>query len=133
MNICTTRFNRVKIRLLNILAWFCYLNMVDVIIAISRKWISRNDYLVRLKEWLNINEHYILKLLLSSDTLVCKKKWHLCKKNDTRCKKKWHLLQKKCHPLQKKCHPLKKSNSHNIKLYDFNLNMIHFILIFYNK
>ena len=26
-----------------------------------------------------------------------------------------------------------KSNSHNIKLYDFYLNMIHFILIFYNK
>ena len=54
------------------------------------------------------------------------KKWHPLQK-------KWHLLQKKCHPLQKKWHPLKKSNSHNIKLYDFNLNMIHFILIFYNK
>ena len=26
-----------------------------------------------------------------------------------------------------------KSNSHNIKLYDFYLNMIHFILNFYNK
>ena len=36
-------------------------------------------------------------------------------KNDTRCKK---------------MSPLKKSNSHKIKLYDFYLNMIHFILNF---
>ena len=33
----------------------------------------------------------------------------------------------------KKMSPLKKSNSHNIKLYDFYLNMIHFILNLYNK
>ena len=34
--------------------------------------------------------------------------------------------------MQKKDTP-QKSNSHNIKLYDFYLNMIHFILNFYNK
>ena len=50
-------------------------------------------------------------------------------------------VAKKMTPVAKKSHPLlqqknvtpKKSNSHNIKLYDFYLNMIHFILIFYNK
>ena len=47
--------------------------------------------------------------------------------------KKKTPVAKKCHPLQKKCHPLKKSNSNNIKLYDFYLNMIHFILNFYKK
>ena len=51
---------------------------------------------------------------------------HWCKKNGT-C-----ATTKKYHPLQKKVTPQKK-NSHNIKLYDFNLNMIHFILNFYNK
>ena len=35
---------------------------------------------------------------------------------------KWHLLQQQKHP--------QKRNSHNIKLYDFYLNVIHFILIF---
>ena len=60
----------------------------------------------------------------------------VCKKNGT-CVKKRHPLQKKmtpvakkCHPLQKKWHPLRKSNSHNIKLYDFYLNIIYFILIY---
>ena len=42
-------------------------------------------------------------------------------------------VAKKMLPVAKKCQPLKKSNSHKIELYDFNLNMIHFILIFYNK
>ena len=41
-------------------------------------------------------------------------------------------VSKKCHPLQKNVTP-QKNNSHNIKLYDFYLNMIHFILNFYNK
>ena len=58
---------------------------------------------------------------------------HWCAKKMAPVQKKWHLLQKKCHLLQKKCHPFKKSNSHNIKLYDFYLNIIHFILKFYNK
>ena len=39
------------------------------------------------------------------------------------------LVYIKWHPLQK-IHP-NKSNSHNIKLYDFDLNMIHFMLIIF--
>ena len=36
-------------------------------------------------------------------------------------------VAKKMSPVAKKMSPLKISNSHNIKLYDFYLNMIHFI------
>ena len=43
------------------------------------------------------------------------------------------VQQQKMSPVAKQKSPLKKSNSHNIKLYDFNFNMIHFILNFYNK
>ena len=44
-----------------------------------------------------------------------------------------HWCAKKKTPVAKKMSLPQKSNSHNIKLYDFNLNMIHFILIFYKK
>ena len=47
------------------------------------------------------------------------KKDTCCKKNVTRCKKNNITPQK--------------SNSHNIKLYDFYLNMIHFMFNFYKK
>ena len=43
------------------------------------------------------------------------------------CTKKSYLLQ------QQKMSPHQKSNSFNIKFYDFYLNIIHFMLIFYNK
>ena len=43
-----------------------------------------------------------------------------------------HWCTKKCDQLQKKS-SVKKISLHNIKLYGFYLNMIHFILIFYNK
>ena len=46
--------------------------------------------------------------------------------------KKRHLLQKKMSPVAKKIVTPQKNKSHNIKLYDFYLNMIHFILNFYN-
>ena len=44
-------------------------------------------------------------------------------------KKMTPVAQKKCH-LLKKMTPLRNSNSDNIKLYDFYLNMIYFILIY---
>ena len=50
-------------------------------------------------------------------------------KNDTRCKKNG-TCAKKMSPVAKKKTPLRKSNSHNIKLYDFYLNIIYFILIY---
>ena len=53
------------------------------------------------------------------DTLVCKKMHLSNNKNNSSCKK-WNTLQK--------------NRSHNINLYDFfNINMIYFILIIYNK
>ena len=42
------------------------------------------------------------------------------------------VQQQKSHPLQKNVTP-QKSYSHNIKLYDFYLKIIHFILNFLNK
>ena len=45
------------------------------------------------------------------------------------CAKKNGTCAKKITPVAKMT-PLEKSNSHNIKLYDFYLNMIYFILIY---
>ena len=59
----------------------------------------------------------------------CAKKWHLCKKM-TPVAKKMTPVAKKMSPVAKKMTPLRKSNSHNIKLYDFYLNIIYLILIY---
>ena len=76
-----------------------------------------------------ICDYPIDKVLFISDTLVCKKNG-TCAKKMTPVAKKMTPVAKKMSPVAKKCHPLKKSNSNNIKLYGFYLNMIHFILNF---
>ena len=78
----------------------------------------------------------LLKVCCSDNFINCYKLLYLYTSVQKKChplQKKWHLLQKKMSPVAVKMSPLKKSNSHNIKLYDFYLNMIHFILNFYNK
>ena len=72
----------------------------------------------------------IIEIVISI-TLVCKKMAPV-QKNDTRCKKMTPVAKKNVTRCKKNVTP-QKSNSHNIKLYDFYLNMIHFILNFYKK
>ena len=92
-----------------------------------RNWIMKlKSFVISNFQFQNISmcSYWIRNMGILFCLLIhwCAKKWHLCKKNDTSCKK--------MSPVAKKMTPLRKSISHNIKLYDFYLNIIYFILIY---